>query len=75
MNDKYRIIETKHADGRFTYHPEIGKPEMTTGNIIYVHYIWSKLSIFRCHTIEEAKQKIEKDKASKTVKNKIVYEE
>jgi hypothetical protein len=75
MKNKYRIIETEHADGNFTYHPEIGEPEMTTGKNIYVNYMWSKVSIFPCNTFEEAMEKIEKDKASKIVKNKIVYEE
>jgi hypothetical protein len=75
MKNKYRITETEHADGNFTYHPEIGEPKMTNTKFIKIDYMWSKVSIFPCNTFEEAMEKIEKDKANKTVKNKIVYEE
>jgi hypothetical protein len=76
MKTKYRIIETEHADGSFTYHPEIGKSKMTSiESFPDVEYIWSKISIFPCATFEEAMEKIEKDKANTICNNKIVYEE
>lgn len=64
MQNKYRIIETEHADGSFSYVAEVGK----------VEYIWKPISSPK-PLLDLAKQDIEAYKANLPIKNKVVYEE
>lgn len=76
MNNKYRIIETEHADGSFTYHPEIGKVEIfgKPPSPIKTSVYWEKIAP-PCISLDDAKDEIQKFKNRQTVKNKMVYYE
>ncbi len=75
MNYKYRIIETEHADGSFTYHPEIGRPKIANTKSIMIDYIWSQVDMPTCESLDLAMDEIQKYKRRKALSNKIVYEE
>lgn len=76
MDNKYRIIETEHADGSFSYVAEVGKC-IFTGHRHFpnIEYVWEVISITPKPLLDLAKQDIESYKANLPTKNKVVYEE